>query len=153
MNKLVTLGLAGLLGAAAVAGAAEIKPEDAIKYRQGAFNVIGWNMVAMSAMVKGEKPYDQAAFARHAELVALLAKQPWEGFIKGSDAGHTRVKPEIWSNAEGFRKAAQTFETESARLVEVVKAGEQGAIKTQFGALGKSCKACHDDFRLKEYKQ
>jgi len=32
----------------------------------------------------------------------------------------------------------------------VAAAGDQGAIKAQFGEVGKACKACHDDYRAEE---
>jgi cytochrome c556 len=63
--------------------AAQVKPEDAIKYRQGVYRVMGWNFGPMVAIAKGEKPYDAAAFARHAEIVAFMSKLPLEGFIPG----------------------------------------------------------------------
>jgi cytochrome c556 len=32
----------------------------------------------------------------------------------------------------------------------VAHGGDQGAVKAQFGAVGKACAACHDDFRVKQ---
>ncbi|PZP65134.1 MAG: hypothetical protein DI596_00055 [Azospira oryzae] len=31
----------------------------------------------------------------------------------------------------------------------MAKTGDEKAMKTQFGELGKACKACHDDYREK----
>jgi cytochrome c556 len=36
---------------------------------------------------------------------------------------------------------------ELAKLAAVAKGGDLSAIKTQFGAVGASCKACHDAYR------
>ena len=73
-----------------------VKPEDAIKYRQGVMAAQGWNFGAMGAMVKGEKPYDKAEFARRAENLAALSKMSLEGFtIEGSDKGKSKAKPEF----------------------------------------------------------
>ena len=79
------------------------KPEDAIKYRKGVYSVIGWNFGPMAAMAKGERPYDAAAFARHAEIVAFMSKLPLEGFVPGSDTGETKAKPEIWLDMDDFK--------------------------------------------------
>jgi cytochrome c556 len=63
---------------------AQAKSEDAIKYRQGVYRVMGWNFGPMAAMVKGDRPYDAAAFARYAEIVAHMSKLPLEGFVPGA---------------------------------------------------------------------
>jgi cytochrome c556 len=37
-----------------------------------------------------------------------------------------------------------------AKLAQVSKGGDENAVKTQIGAVGKACAACHDDFREKQ---
>ena len=128
---------------------AQVKPEDAIKYRQGVYRVIGWNFGPMAAMAKGEKPYDAAAFARHAEIVAFMSKLPMEGFIPGSDKGETKAKPEIWSDMDDFKAKLEKMQNEAAKLAEVAKGGDFNAVKAQLGETGKACKACHDKYRNK----
>ena len=62
----------------------------------------------------------------------------------------TRAKPEIWSDAAGFKKVMDGFQAESAKMVQVAKtAKDVDAVRGQFAALGKSCAACHDNFRTK----
>lgn len=128
---------------------AQAKPEDAIKYRQGVYRVIGWNFGAMAAMVKGDRPYDAAAFARNAEIVAFMSKLPLEGFVAGSETGETKAKPEIWLDMDDFKAKLEKMQGEAAKLAEVSKGGDFAAIKAQFGETGKACKACHDKFRNK----
>lgn len=125
------------------------KPEDAIKYRQGVYRVIGWNFGSMAAMAKGEKPYDAAAFARHAEIVAFMSKLPLEGFTPGSENGETKAKPEIWLDMDDFKAKLEKMQGEAAKLAEVAKGGDLAASKAQLGETGKACKACHDKFRNK----
>ena len=125
------------------------KPEDAIKYRQGVYRVIGWNFGPMAAMAKGEKPYDAAAFARHAEIVAFMSKLPLEGFVPGSDTGETKAKPEIWLDMDDFKAKLEKMQAEAAKLAEVAKGGDPNASKAQLGETGKACKACHDKYRNK----
>src|SRR5579859_886294 len=96
--------------------AAQAKPEDAIKYRQGVYRVIGWNFGPMAAMVKGDRPYDAAAFARHAEIVAYMSKLPLEGFVPGSENGETKAKPEIWLDMDDFKAKLEKMQGEAARL-------------------------------------
>ena len=128
---------------------AQAKPEDAIKYRQGVYRVIGWNFAPMAAMVKGDRPYDAAAFARNADIVAYMSKLPLEGFVPGSEAGETKAKPEIWLDMDDFKVKLEKMQGEAAKLAEIAKGGDFAAIKTQFGETGKACKACHDKYRDK----
>ncbi len=127
---------------------AQVKPEDAIRYRQSVFRVIVWNWMPMNAMSRGRIAFDAAAFAKHAERVAGLATQLHEGFPTGSDAGaDTEAKAEIWTQAADFAAKMKTFETESARLAKIAKEGDEAAIKSQFSQVGNACKACHDKYK------
>ena len=58
MNKLY-IGLAGSilsLSLLTAANAADPKPEDAVRYRQSVYTVIGWHFKPIGAMMKGEIP-------------------------------------------------------------------------------------------------
>ena len=116
------------------------KPEDAIKYRQGVYRTIGWNFGPMAAMAKGERPYDAAAFARHAEIVAFMSKLPLEGFVPGSDTGETKAKPDIWKDGDKFKAAQERLIGETVKLAQVAKTGDAAALKTQFSATAGACK-------------
>ena len=84
---------------------AQVKPEDVIKYRQSVYKIVGWNFGPMAAMVKGEKPYDKEAFARHAMIVSQMSPLAMEGFAAGSDKGaDTKAKPEIWTKSADFKE-------------------------------------------------
>jgi len=128
---------------------AQAKPEDAIKYRQGVYRVIGWNFGPMAAMAKGDRPYDAAAFARHSEIVAYMSKLPLEGFVPGSENGETKAKPEIWLDMDDFKDKLEKMQAQAAKLAEVAKGGDFNAAKAQLGETGKACKACHDKYRNK----
>lgn len=128
---------------------AESKEEWAQHYRQGVYEVMGWNFKPMADMVKGVQPYDAAKFARHAEIVAFMSKLPLEGFIPGSDKGKTKAKPEIWKNMDDFKTKLEKMQGEVAKLAEVSKGSDFNAIKAQFGEAGKACKDCHDKYRKK----
>lgn len=145
ITRTLIAGLALTLAAGTVSAA---DPEDAIDYRQGVFQVFKWNMGPLGAMAQGDIPFDQELAARHAEQLNRVADMPWQGFTEGSDMGDTDAMPEVWMNREAFDEKAADFEQASARLVQVIteEAGERD-IRRQIGAVGQSCKACHDDFR------
>lgn len=153
MSKQLAMVLAGGIlgmGVLTAASAAEVKPEDAVEYRQSVYTVIGWNFKPMGAMVKGEIPFDAAAVARHAQYVEMMSKAAPEGFTKGSGPDvvkNTEAKPEIWTNWSKFEAKMNDFQQEATKLAEVAKGGKEADIKAQFGKTAETCKACHKEFR------
>lgn len=128
---------------------AQQKPEDVIKFRRGAYSVIGWYMGPMGAMVKGQAPFDQKVFVRNSGIIEQMSHVVPDAFVPGSDKGDTRAKPEIWSQQDKFKVAMERFQGEAAKMSQVSKGGNQDQIRQQFGALAKACSNCHDDFRTK----
>lgn len=130
-------------GAAADAGA--------IKYRQSVMKANAAHMGAMSTIIKGEGG-DKADLAGHAHALAELSKIVPKIFPKGSgpEAGETGALPVIWEKRAEFEKVIAGFQAEAAKLAEVAKGGDAGAIGDQLGALGKNgCGTCHKNFRKK----
>lgn len=122
------------------------KSEDAIKYRQGAFTVLGAHFSRIGAMVSGRAPYDAAVAAENAAVVAAVGKLPFAAFGPGTDTGRdNRARPEIWRDAAKFKAAADRMTDAVAKLPAA--ASDPAALKTAFGAAAASCKGCHDDFR------
>jgi len=144
-----------ILAAAAVAGltsalpaAAQFaKPEDAIKYRKSAFNVMATHFGRIGAMANGKAPFDARAAADNADIALMMSKLPYTAFAEGTDRGETRAKPEVWSEGEKFRAAANKMQEEMVKLDAAAKTGNLDTIKAAFGPVGQSCKACHDHFR------
>ncbi|MGB5422595.1 MAG: cytochrome c [Desulfobacterales bacterium] len=150
MKKMATvlIVLTLIIGFLGVAYAQFAKPEDAIQYRQSVMFLIGQHFGRMAAVVKGQSPYDKAAFEQNAAIVDTLVKLPWEAFMfPGTDKGKTGLKSSAFKEEEKFMQDAKKMETETAKLAETSQTGNLDAIKAQFGETGKSCKSCHDDFR------
>ncbi len=153
MKRLLLATLAAVGAMAALPAAAQFqKPEDAIKYRQSAFTVMGNHVGRIGAMAAGRAPFDAKAAAESANIVATLASLPGTAFGPGTDKGlPNRAKPEIWSDAAKFKAANDKMIAEVAKLDTAAKSGSLDAIKAAMGAVGGSCKACHDDFRAETY--
>jgi cytochrome c556 len=129
---------------------AQLKPEDAIKYRQSVMKLVGYNFGSIGAMVNDKKPYNKDEAIRNATNLEGLVSQPWEFFaVAGSDKGETKAKPEVFKETDKFKAAADKLQTEVAKLAQVSKSGDAAALKTQFGATAQACKNCHDNFREK----
>ena len=137
----------GLL--AALPAAAQFqKPEDAVKYRKSAFTVMGAHFGRIGAMTSGKAPFDAAAAASNAEVVAFMSKLPYAGFVDGT-SGTEKGSPKanVWTERAKFDDAAKKMQDEVAKLAVVAKSGNPDQLKTAFGAAAGSCKSCHDDFR------
>lgn len=128
---------------------AQMKPEDAIKLRQSAMKLIGYNFGSIGAMVNDKKPYNKDEAIRNATRVEQLSGHPWEFFVAGSDKGETKAKAEIFKETDKFKAAGDKLQAEAAKLEQVAKTGDLAALKTQFGATAQACKNCHDNFREK----
>jgi len=125
------------------------KPEDAVKYRQSAFTLMGNHMGRINAQLKSASPNMQA-IQSSAALVETLSKLPFEAFTPDSDlVPSTKAKPEIWKDTAKVKELAEKMQAEVGKLAVTAKGSDAKAILAQFGEVGKACKACHDDYRMK----
>ncbi len=145
------LALAALL--ACGSAAAQFKgADDAIEYRQGALAVMGHHFGLVGAMANGKIPFDAKAAQANADLVVTLAHLPWPAFVEGSDKGDTGARPEVWSQADKFKAAAQKLQDASVKLAAAARtATKADDLKPAFNATADTCKSCHDDFRKKHH--
>ena len=152
MKKLIGTTVAASLLLAGSVAHAQVKPEDVIKFRKSVMTIQAWHMRPMATMVKEQRPYDKDAFAYNAQVIGLTARMKGEAFAPGTEKAvdvETRAKPEIWTEPEKFKQALDRFQAEASKLVEASKAGSLDAVRPAFGAVAKSCSACHDAFRTK----
>ncbi len=129
--------------------AQDMRPDRAIKYRQGIMQAQGWHMGVLSRMAKGEIPYNKDQAVRSATFVNELVRMPWDGFVPVSDSGNTKAKPEIWKDKAKFDKLAQEVQQETPKLVTAANSGDVAQLRTAVAAVGKACNNCHDDFQSK----
>jgi cytochrome c556 len=110
--------------------------------------IIAQHFGRLGAMVKGKQPFDQKTFASNAAVIENLAGLPWEAFlVPGSDKGKTTMNAKVLKDPAGFKKLAQQFQMEVGKLATAARGNDFNATKSQFGAVAKSCKACHSKFR------
>jgi cytochrome c556 len=143
--------LLALVATATVATAhAQVKVEDAIKWRQSAYATMGWSMGRIKANLDGT--YNKDEVVKAANVIQAIANSGMGAlYVPGSDKGkgwaETRVKPELFTDGPKVGKLAGDFNQAANELAKVAASGDAAAVKTAFGKVGGTCKACHDDYR------
>jgi cytochrome c556 len=144
-----TLVVAGtlLLGVSAV-----VAQQDQLKETQAMMKGNGKNAGALSAMVKGEKPYDQAtvdaALAQFDDTGKKLPKL-FPASLKGKAfEGDYSPSDKIWEDKAGFDEHIASF----AKAVSDSKGKIKDAdtLKVNLGLIGKQCGGCHETYRVKK---
>ena len=146
----MTLKVKSVLAALLVVGlaASALGADDPIKLRQETMKAIGGAVGSLVKMVKGETPFDAAAAKAALATVATKAKgiDVASYFPAGSDKGDTKAKATIWSDPDGFKAALAKLQT-AAEQQQTTDPASIDDVKKALGALGGTCKSCHDTYR------
>jgi cytochrome c556 len=135
-----------LLGIGAV-----VAQQDLVKVAQTQMKGNGKNAGALAAMVKGEKPYDQATVdAALAQFEDTAKKLPtlFPDSIKGLKAeGDYSSTEKVWEDKAGFAEHAASF----GKVVSEAKASvkDLDSLKVALPLVGKQCGGCHETYRQK----
>jgi len=129
------------------------KPEQVIKWRQSVYQVLGWNSGRIKANVEGQ--FNREEVVRAANSTAAIASSGLGAlYVPGTEQGKgwhdTAAKPEIFKDGKKVGDLAANFIREANELAKVAVNGDQAAVKAQFGKLSQTCKACHDDYKIKD---
>ena len=154
LKKLAVAAFALGLSTAALAQAIG-KPEDQIRWRQSVMQTQGWSMGRIKANIEGTYNKDQVIQAANT-IQAIANSGSGALFQPGTDSGKgwhdTNLKPEYFTNGAKLKDVGMAYNKEANEMAKVAAGGDVAAVKAQFGALGKACKGCHDEFRKEEKK-
>src|SRR5271170_7299942 len=135
-----------LLGIGAVAA-----QQDLVTKAQTVMKGNGKNAGALGAMVKGEKPYDQATVDTALAQFEDTAKQLPTLFpesVKGlKPEGDYSTSPKIWEDKAGFAEHIASFAKVVADAKGKIK--DLDTLKATLPVIGKQCGGCHETYRLK----
>jgi len=133
------------------AAAEEDTPETAaFHFREGLMEAIAWKVGQARGMAQGEIPVDEAAFAKHARDVAVLAGMIPEGFIANSAVEGSAALPEIWTNMADFQQKAADLQSAAQALADAATANGFEAAKGMVQAVGQACGGCHRPYRRRQ---
>jgi cytochrome c556 len=138
-----------LIGAAAIAQTAP-RPEALIKWRQSAFQVIGWNSTRLKTALAGK--YDSHEVRSAARSLAAVANSGLAslfppGTADGKGWRETSARDEVFSDAQKFRALTDEFAREADALVQLAAGSDTQAVNAQFLKVAQTCKSCHNQFR------
>ena len=149
---------AALVCLSASATARDDANEQAIDARKAEMQLRSFYAGKLFGMAKGEIDYDAALASKMANALSELSSfnQKHGGGLfwpKGSDVGaypdRTTSKANIWTTYPEIAEAGKKYDMAVSALVSEAGNG-LGALRANIGALGKSCKGCHDKFREKD---
>ena len=146
MKRVLVVGGALLLGMGAVWA-----QQDSVKEVQALMKGNGKNAGAVAAMVKGEKPYDQAtvdtALAQFEDTAKKLPNL-FPASAKGmKPEGDYSTSPKVWEDKAGFDAKVASFAKVVAEAKGKIK--DLDSLKASFPAVGKECGGFHETFRVK----
>jgi cytochrome c556 len=147
MKKIVSVLMATALGLTVVSALADVKADREAFMKENGKLVFG----TLGPVAKGEQPFDAAAVAAtlkaygdHAAKFDIAALFP-----EGSGGEGTESLPKIWEDAAGFAKSVEDYKAVAATAAASNPA-DVAALQAQLDAIGKSCGACHEVYRLKK---
>jgi cytochrome c556 len=159
MNGITRIGVAALgslivASAAMAQGAPPQTPEQqaatAVLTRQAVFKLNGFVFGPVGGMLRGA-PFDAKVAEKAGARLQVLGGLIPEVFVKDTHTFTltTKAREGIWTNKSDFDSKANDLVKAAADLEAAAKTGDEAATKKAAAAVGKTCGACHDQFRDK----
>ena len=147
MKRMIVVAGALVIGLGAV-----MAQHDQVKDTQSMMKGNGKNAGALAAMVKGEKPYDQATVdAAITQFADTATKLPtlFPESIKGKPFdGDYSPSSKIWDDKAGFAEHIAGFTKVVAGAKGKIK--NLDTLKVELPIIGKQCGGCHETYRVKK---
>jgi cytochrome c556 len=151
MSKSLVIGVSTLVLFAAVAVGAPLTKQRALaimhERHEGMEDIGNKNKILRRELTKGSPNLGAvraaaATIARHSSEASH-----WFPAGTGPELGKTGARPEIWQRPQDFAGKLRNFQVAARALNAAARAGDLGAIRARYAALGGTCKACHDSYR------
>jgi cytochrome c556 len=150
MKKTIGLTLAAALVATAGFAASHTAKSSnaAVNARHAQMQMVAYNIGMLGAVAKGEVEFNaemvNSAATNMKNLAAMNTASLWiDGTAQGEVDG-SRAKSAVWSDRAGFIAKFKQMEDASVTLMAATSVED---VQAGMGALGGSCKACHETYR------
>jgi len=120
-----------------------------VKERMDLMSALGSSMKQLSKIIRKKIPYKAEEVREIAKKIEAHADENMTKlFPKGSLKKPSEAKPEIWQDWAAFKELSKRLAGEARALNAAANAS--GPPVAAIRALGKTCTACHKDFRSKK---
>ena len=130
------------------------RPEQLVKWRQAAFEVVAWNTQRIKAALANDDTNARELQSAANALAAVAASGLADLFPRGTEHvkgwRDTSAAAAVFSDAAQFRARSDDFGHAAALLAQLAAGADRAAIKEQFAKVANTCKGCHDKFRETE---
>lgn len=137
------------IGLSAAEATSEKQARTALKFRQSLFQLIRSNMGELGAMAKGHKPFDAAVMEKNGmrlEQLSLMIAD-YMALDTRKFKTDTEALDKVWEDKEEFAKKIEALTKAAQALQLAAKAGDESKFRPAIGAVGRTCKGCHDAFK------
>ena len=133
----------------AAEASSEKQARTAIKFRQSLFQLIRSNMGELGAMAKGHRPFDAAIMEKNGMRLEQLSLMIADYMALDTRKYNldTEALDKIWTDKEAFAEKIDALTTAAKALQVAAKDGDESGFRPAIGAVGKTCKGCHDNFK------
>jgi cytochrome c556 len=141
-----------------------------VKERMDSMVTLAKTLKSIAPMIKGDVEYDPQTIRDAAIVIQNHAGEHLTNkFPEGSNPMASEVAPAVWDDPEGFKMIADQLSLYAQALEQAADNGPTGAISEisedipetllelsamptgiLFQKIGKTCSACHDDYRIKK---
>jgi cytochrome c556 len=147
MFSRLTLGVLAFAAAASAALAHSGVKNAAVMARMTLMTDVADDMKVLGGMVKGTTPFDASIVEAKGNSLALHASKIAPMFEDQARDPKSEALDSIWTDWDGFVADADAMEAAAIAVAQVKSAD---GLATAFSDLGKSCTACHQDYRIKK---
>ncbi len=138
--------LVTLLGLASTATLAHTGVKDPqVMARMNLMVSVAEDMKVLGAIAKGQTAFDLKIVTETSDSLTNHAREIEALFEDQAGDPKSEAKDTIWTDWDGFLKIATDMETAALALGDV---NTKSDFSTAFRALGKTCSACHEGYRI-----
>lgn len=144
--------LAIALGITSYGAFAHMGATGIVKQRMDAMKEIGRSMKTVGRMIKGETAFNSSTVAKAAETIEGHAEEIPELFPDNEESRQpvSEATDAIWLQNDRFEAIAQELANAAVLLGEAAETDDPAAVRAAFAQTGRTCSACHEDFRQKK---
>lgn len=123
--------------------------QELVSARQGGMKMSVFALGTASRAAESEEPVSKARLAVTGLADFSLGVA---GLFRADTAAieNTKARPEIWSDAAGFKARVEQYQLAAAGLRQAAIDDNREAFQTALVQTKAACKACHDSFRVEQ---